>query len=606
MRIKRVEIIGFKSFCDRAVVNIGESITGVVGPNGCGKSNIVDAIRWCMGEQSAKHLRGKAMEDVIFAGSESRGPAPMAEVSLTFDDVGFSHETLEMARHSDETATEQALDALVPEDPIEAALTEDSAAAWVDAEGNRIATPAEEVAAVLADPEPAIDFSRYTEVTITRRLYRDGTSQYFINKTPCRLRDITDFFLGTGVGTKAYAIIEQGRIGQIVSARPQDRRAIIEEAAGITKFKAKKKAAEKKLDQTRQNLMRVSDIVAELDKRMGTLRRQAQKAERYRKYKAEMRDIELWKAAHRWLELSAEGGLIAGRLGEARTELDDVRTAWTTQDAHVVSERADLSVEERRLLGVQEQVYELDNRLRLGESKIGFERREAEELDIRIAGARTEIDQISAERARGAEELTARQEELAALEAEVERESAEVAAREAAAGEGRQMLTNAQGRLDEARAEIGTRRTEIATANAQLEALVRRREEGTRRLERVTLETEQHSERVKELERESRRVDGALAELRQTRLDLGSQNQGFEARREVLADETARGEAEVETLRTELHRRTSRLTSLKEIQDRYEGFARGTRAVMQGADEIADRAPGHGPGRVPRPMRPLP
>src|SRR4051794_17968813 len=115
MRIKRVEIIGFKSFCDRAVVQIGESITGVVGPNGCGKSNIVDAIRWCMGEQSAKHLRGKAMEDVIFAGSESRGPAPMAEGSLTFDDVGFSHEALEMARHSDEAETERALDQLAPE-----------------------------------------------------------------------------------------------------------------------------------------------------------------------------------------------------------------------------------------------------------------------------------------------------------------------------------------------------------------------------------------------------------------------------------------------------------------------------------------------------------
>src|SRR5690606_27304980 len=310
MRIKRVEIIGFKSFCDRAVVNIGESITGVVGPNGCGKSNIVDAIRWCMGEQSAKHLRGKAMEDVIFAGSETRGPAPMAEVSLTFDDVGFSHETLELAKHSDEAETERALEGIASEDgeagePVAA----DSGAApvdqeqpvpivheqavWVDAEGKPIPTPQDEVAQLLADQAPAFDFARYTEVTITRRLYRDGTSQYFINKTPCRLRDITDFFLGTGVGTKAYAIIEQGRIGQIVSARPQDRRTIIEEAAGITKFKAKKKAAEKKLEQTRQNLMRVSDIVTELDKRMGTLRRQAQKAERYRKYKAEMKDIEL-------------------------------------------------------------------------------------------------------------------------------------------------------------------------------------------------------------------------------------------------------------------------------------------------------------------------
>jgi len=624
MRIKRVEIIGFKSFCDRAVVQIGESITGVVGPNGCGKSNIVDAIRWCMGEQSAKHLRGKAMEDVIFAGSETRGPAPMAEVSLTFDDVGFSHEALELARHSDEAETERALAQLAPDDGGDGGDTGDTAAdgdagpdgepgvaadqvdaagpdqgedasapqvaagTWVDAEGNPIASPLEEAAQVLADRPPAINFGHYTEVTITRRLYRDGTSQYFINKTPCRLRDITDFFLGTGVGTKAYAIIEQGRIGQIVSSRPQDRRAIIEEAAGITKFKAKKKAAEKKLDQTRQNLMRVSDIVTELDKRMGTLRRQAQKAERYRKYKAEMRDIELWKAAHRWLELAGEGQLVTGRLSEARTELDDARAAWSAKDAHVVAERAELSVEERRLVGVQEHVYELENRIRLGDSKIGFERREAEELDGRIAGARAEIEDIAGQRARGADELAARQAELAELEAEVERETAEVRARDATAGEARQMLANAQGQLDQARTELGSRRTEIATADAQLEALARRRDEAGRRLERVVAETEQQTERVRELEREARRVDGALAQLRQTRLDLGSQSEGFTARRDVLADEVARGEAEVETLRTELHRRTSRLTSLKEIQDRYEGFQRGTRAVMQRADEIVD------------------
>jgi chromosome segregation protein len=613
MRIKRVEIIGFKSFCDRAVVHIGESITGVVGPNGCGKSNIVDAIRWCMGEQSAKHLRGKAMEDVIFAGSETRGPAPMAEVSLTFDDVGFSHEALEQARHSDEAETERALNQIAPEDgelgdpladPLAAALgaptidemaqaaadAEPAAGTWVDAEGNPIASPLEEAAQVLADRPPAISFGHYTEVTITRRLYRDGTSQYFINKTPCRLRDITDFFLGTGVGTKAYAIIEQGRIGQIVSSRPQDRRAIIEEAAGITKFKAKKKAAEKKLDQTRQNLMRVSDIVTELDKRMGTLRRQAQKAERYRKYKAETRDIELWKAAHRWLELAGEDQLVTNRLTEARTELDDARAAWSTKDAHVVAERGELSGEERRLAGVQEHVHELDNRIRLGESKMGFERREAEELDGRVEGARAEVEAIGESRARGADELTARQTELAELEADVAREADEVATREATAGEARQMLANAQGQLDQARGEIASRRTEIATSNAQIDALARRRDEASRRLERVVLETEQQSDRIRDLERESKRVDGGLAELRQTRLDLGSQSEHFTARRELLGDETTRGEAEVETLRTELQRRTSRLTSLKEIQDRYEGFQRGTRAVMQRAEQIVDDA----------------
>jgi chromosome segregation protein len=591
LRIKRIEIIGFKSFCDRAVINIDTEVTGIVGPNGCGKSNIVDAIRWAMGEQSAKHLRGKAMEDVIFAGSESRGPAPMAEVSLTFDDVGFSHERLELAKTGDEGRdAEQQLDALVtPDETSEITETSDgeSTGTWVDAEGNPIASPQEEVAELLED-KPAMEFASYTEVTITRRLYRDGLSQYYINKTPCRLRDITDFFLGTGAGTRAYAIIEQGRVGQIVSARPIDRRAIIEEAAGITKFKAKKKAAEKKLDQTRQNLMRVSDIVTELDKRMGTLRRQAQKAERYRKYKTEVRDIELWKASHRWLELAGEFKLVTGDLETTRTGLDTTRTEWTTKDAHVVAERAELGLEERRLVGIQEQVYELDNRLRLGESKISFERREADELDTRMATASDEITDIGAQRERGAEELAARTAELEQLTAQVDHEAADVAARETAAADARQVLTATQRGLDDARNELATKRTEVATSDAQLEALARRRDEASRRLERVMSETEQHVERQKELDREGKRVHAELAELRQTRLDLGSQTEGFGSRKDVLADEVGRGEAEVETLRTELHRRRSRLTSLQEIEQRYEGFQRGTRMVMQQAERISE------------------
>ena len=586
MRIKRVEIIGFKSFCDRAVVQIGQQITGVVGPNGCGKSNIVDAIRWCMGEQSAKHLRGKAMEDVIFAGSESRGPAPMAEVSLTFDDVGFSHETLELGRQT--LQDEQELAALTgdagEEEPpqIQAPAEPQTTGTWLDKDGNPIASPTEEVAELLEDKPPAFEFAQYTEVTITRRLYRDGISQYFINKTPCRLRDITDFFLGTGVGTKAYAIIEQGRIGQIVSARPMDRRAIIEEAAGITKFKSKKKAAERKLDQTRQNLMRVSDIVSELDKRMGTLRRQAQKAERYRKYKTEMKDIELWKASHRWLELAGEHSLVSGRLGEVRTELDTARTEFAIKDATVVTERAELALEERRLVGVQEKVYELENKIRLGDSKIGFELREADELDHRVAGARTEIEQVVERRTQGQLELDERRAELEALESDVSREQGEVREREAAASEARQMLVNAEGRLEEARRTIADCKTRSATSQAQLEALAQRRGETTGRFERVSGEVEAMSKNAKDLERDLRRVDHALAELRQTRLDLGTQNDQFGARKELLASEVTKGESEVEALRTDLNRRRSRLKALEEIQARYEGFARGTRAVMQG------------------------
>jgi chromosome segregation protein len=201
MKIRRLDIQGFKSFAERTVLTFGEGVTGVVGPNGCGKSNIVDAIRWAMGEQSAKHLRGNGMQDIIFAGSESRGPVGMAEVTLTFKNDG----------------------ALVP-------------------------------------PE----YQRCEEISVTRRLFRDGTSEYAINKVQCRLRDVLDLFMGTGIGKQAYSIIEQGRIGLIVTAKPEDRRMFIEEAAGISRYKARRKQAERRIEATEQNLLRVNDITTEL------------------------------------------------------------------------------------------------------------------------------------------------------------------------------------------------------------------------------------------------------------------------------------------------------------------------------------------------------
>src|SRR5690349_13371606 len=258
MRIKRLDITGFKSFMERSVFSFDDGVTGIVGPNGCGKSNVVDAIRWAMGEQSAKNLRGRGMEDVIFNGSESQPPLSMAEVSLTFK--------------------------IEPTDDL------------------------------------APQYKGFPEVTVTRRLFRSGESEYLINKATCRLLDIVELFLGTGVGTRAYSIIEQGRVGMIVSSKPEDRRSLIEEAAGVTKYKARRKAAERKMEYTQQNLLRVNDIVGELERRLESLNRQARKAEKYKKLKAEMREIELHTASHRFLELHAETKVLQARLENLSTE----------------------------------------------------------------------------------------------------------------------------------------------------------------------------------------------------------------------------------------------------------------------------------------------
>ena len=310
MRIKKLEICGFKSFVDRTILTFPDPITAVVGPNGCGKSNIVDAIRWVMGEQSAKHLRGRAMDDVIFAGSDGRGPAGLAEVSLTFD----------------------------------------ARAMPGDAEAGGVAWGA-------AGPD---------EVVVTRRLYRAGDSEYLLGGVPCRLRDIVEFFLGTGVGSKAYAIIEQGRIGFIVSSRPEDRRTLIDEAAGITKYKAKKKLAERRMESTRQHLLRVSDIITEIETRLRSLRLQAQKAERYKRYKGELKDLELWSSAQRYLGfLAEEKSLLEQKTGVEEQHQREASTL-ATDEVTVEAERLAVTEEMTELAAAKDELFALSNKAQLG------------------------------------------------------------------------------------------------------------------------------------------------------------------------------------------------------------------------------------------------
>ncbi len=517
MKIKRLEVVGFKSFCDRAVVHFNEPITAVVGPNGCGKSNIVDAIRWCMGEQSAKHLRGKSMDDVIFAGSDSRGPLGVCEVTLVFENDGN-----------------------VP-----------------------------------------IEYLAYSEIAVTRKLYRDGTSEYYLNKTPCRLRDVVDFFLGTGIGAKAYSIIEQGRVGMIVSSRPEDRRQLIEEAAGITKFKVKKKAAEKKMEGTRQNLLRVSDVVAEIEKQLGSLRRQAQKAERYRQYKAELREIDLWGASQRWLGLVAEERVSTASLDAVVEERQDGQANLVVREAELEGARLEAAEEERVLTDRQERLYELDNRIKLAEHEAEHEERQARDLHARSLNERAEAASLAERLAVAEVEETQARAELAELLSTGEGRGDELRIREEELRLRKEALAALQREVDTTRSDVGVKKADIARGEAAERAAARRRDDLQIRLGRLAEEESRLGSHVDELGLSKDELEVEVERLTVERERLVVDQRRAESRRDELRPLTLQAQSELSVVDKELQQRRARLHSLEEIHTRYEGFDQGTRAILQ-------------------------
>src|SRR5262249_50327646 len=322
-RLEKLEISGFKSFADRTTVLFGEGITCVVGPNGCGKSNIAEAISWVLGEQSAKNVRGGKMEDVIFNGTRDRKPTGMAEVTLTMvaiadvtacdsedqeneDDRKFDA-AVETAGQASDAALSIISDAesrAMEDNPEPAPSGEQGAELAVagsppeggDSPGqgstdDSAGHPEKSAARRKPRPRKKLVVSAGERINIGRRLYRTGDSDYLMNGRLCLLRDVQDLFAGTGLGGAHYAIIEQGKIGQILSSKPLDRRALIEEAAGITKFKSRKRLAELKLESAKQNLTRVNDITSEVERQVNSLKRQAQKARRYKRLREEMRSL---------------------------------------------------------------------------------------------------------------------------------------------------------------------------------------------------------------------------------------------------------------------------------------------------------------------------
>jgi chromosome segregation protein len=545
LKLKKIHILGFKSFCDRTELTVpGTGIAVVVGPNGCGKSNILDGVSWVLGEQSAKSLRGSHMSDVIFAGTRDRKPLGMAEVTLTLVDP-------------------EAYEGPIPVEP-DVKIDNEPPTDWDEDEVRRLrAAEAEEIIAAeqpgqtIDDdaPEPAAatasaegpqavvlkirrrKFHRTPqkgEIVITRRLFRTGESEYLLNGKLCRLRDIQDIFMGTGLGPESYAIIGQERIGQLLSSKPHDRRAIIEEAAGITRFKNKKRLAELRLESAKQNLARVDDIFEEVTRQMNSLKRQAAKAERF----AAVRD-----------ELRARLRVVlASRMSAMDTEQARVDEEIASLSARIDTSAAEIGELESSQHGQTERGYELDRegkeaQTRANEASIELERAVARErantervsdLETRIAAAASELEVTRTQLTGIAEERTQQHAFL-----------------ETAAGEAKAFRQQVESRQQEARSAA----EEVFAAERQLESTRRHVMHLLTMAGNARNHTAQAEESLAALEREAERLEAEMSQARNERENLGVESGQVRMRFESAADTLKRLEAEIAALRESLQAR---------------------------------------------------
>lgn len=517
MKIKKIEIQGFKSFVDKTSLVFPKGVTAIVGPNGCGKSNVVDAIRWVLGEQNARHLRGKVMEDIIFNGSESRKPIGMSEVVLTLSN----------------------------EEGI---------------------APAEYV--------------NFTEIEIARRLYRSGESEYYINKVQSRLKDIVDLFTDTGIGTRAYSIIEQGQVGWLVNAKPEERRVLFEEAAGINKFKHRKDAALRRLEATKQNLIRLNDIISEVKRQMNSLNRQAKKAEKYKAVREELKGFELFLA-------SLEHKVLKQRRLEAEKKLEEFRqkdillsTALSQKGSSLEEVNARHLKEEAALKDIRQKSFNLDSHikdrekaLQAKEMRAGELRRNEERLIKEIEGLNVQHDAVKQETA-GLMRL------LTEIQAAVEGEEAR--------------LLNEEGILRDVEKrgqERGAKAQELRKNKEELSGRITQTKNNIAALltneERLCLSIGKLSREEEELGKKSKESEARCQELMSRKGELEKKKQDVEKTGELTSGQLKELEAKIiqkeialSGMKEEFTHTSSRLHTLKELEKNFEGLNEGVRAIM--------------------------
>jgi chromosome segregation protein len=518
MYLKSLELVGFKSFVNKTHLEFHEGITSVVGPNGCGKSNILDSIRWCLGEQSAKALRGGEMADVIFSGTDSRSAVGMAEVSLTFGGC---------AEH----------------------LGTD-----------------------------------YEEVCVTRRIFRDGKGEYLLNKTPCRLRDIHELFMDTGIGRSSYSIMEQGKIDLILSSRPEDRRAVFEEAAGITKFKAQKKEALRKLEYTEANLVRVNDITREVKRQIGSLQRQAGKARRYQALCNDLKVLELNFVRRQHDEISGSQHDLHEKLRSLESRWNETTSALEEGEAAIAGHRTRLSELEQQVESSRQVMQSVRDRMVQAQSRATHNGEICEQLRQTISRCEQEIAAARERQRVQREEMGRTDEQMTKVAAELTERSAALDTLQARLRESAGRRESSKQSMEALRAEVSKAENESLRLQGELAGLEARREATQGRIE--------------SLENEGRQIfeaqSAARKRLEDTAGQVASATEGLHAAETALdraeADvergelERQRVEQEMATAQRNLAQIQSRLEVLEQLNLEGEGAAPGAQAVLRGLD----------------------
>lgn len=518
MKIKQLEINGFKSFHEKARIEFPPGISAVVGPNGCGKSNIVDALRWVMGEQSVKQLRGKSMEDVIFAGTDGKLPLNMAEVSLI--------------------------------------LNNDNGTA----------------------PEELKDF---TEIMLTRRLYRSGESAYFINKQPCRLKDIHNIFMGSGLGSKSYAVVQQGNIGTITDAGPEERRFLIEEAAGITRYKARKNEALRKVDSTNQNLLRVNDITFEVKRQMAGLKRQARKAERYKRYQDRIRELDIGLALHYYDDYTH-------KINETDTLLKDLRDTDLGHTSQL--KKLDAALEEIKLRRLQKDQeiseqkskrFETQRNMDRIENDLAHLHKDIERLGNEIAGlesARQDFEKkdmnITAEISQVADTNTG-------IKARITKETKVLDQQQSFVQKIKDQLSALHQDLETSKTKVMDLATQEARhKNIYLNA-TNNKESLTKRLKQTNAEEIKTAQEVTQLEHKVSKTEKVFQAHHAKIDDLDLQIADIQKQLEEKSGLLGKQVKHVQTLVLESNKAKSTYTTLKKMEDNFEWYKDGVRAVMK-------------------------